>query len=133
MSCAAAAKRTQARFGCIIPIFNVKNVPASIDYYVKVLGFKKDWDWGDPPGFGSVSRDNCHIMLCQGDQGQAGTWIWMSVEDVGELYEKYKASGAKIRKVPKNYPWAHEMSVEDLDNHVLRFGSDPKSDESNNN
>ena len=64
-------------------------------------------------------------MLCQGGQGQAGTWIMIGVEDVGELYEEYKASGAKIREVPTNYPWAYEMRVEDLDNHVLRFRSEP--------
>jgi len=131
MSSADAMKRTKTKFACIIPIFNVKNFPASIDYYVKVIGFKKDWDWGDPPGFGSVSRGHCHIVLCHGDQGQAGNWTWISVEDVEKLYEEYQASGATNREVPTNYPWAYEMKVEDLDNHVLRFGSDPKSDESN--
>ena len=94
MSSSVTAKRTEAKFTCIIPILNVKNVPASIEYYVEVLGFKKDWEWGDPPGFGSVSRDNCYIMLCQGGQGQTGTWIWIGVEDVEEFYEEYKASGA---------------------------------------
>ncbi len=127
MSSAVTTKRTEAKFECIIPSLNAKSVPASIDYYVKVLGFKKDWDWGDPPGFGSVSGDNCSIMLCQGGQGQAEAWIMIGVE---ELYEEYKASGATIREVPTNYPWAYEMRVEDLDNHVLRFGSEPKSDES---
>jgi len=34
------------------------------------------------------------IMPCQGNQAQAGTWIWIGVEDVGELYEEYKVSGA---------------------------------------
>ena len=68
-------------------------------------------------------------MPCQGNQAQAGTWIWIGVEDVGELYEEYKVSGANIREVPTNYPWAYEMRVEGLDNRVLRFGSEPKSDE----
>jgi hypothetical protein len=103
---------------------------ASIDYSVKVLGFKKDWDGGDPPGFGSVSRDTCSNMLCQSGQRQAGTWIMIGVEDDEELYEEYKASGATIREVPTNYPWAYEMRVKDLDNHVLRFGWEPKSNES---
>ena len=98
MPSAVTTKRLVTKFECIIPIFNVKNVPASIDYYVRVLGFKKDWDWGDPPGFGSVSRDNCHIMLCQGDQGQAGTWIWISVEDVEKLYEEYRRVVLRIER-----------------------------------
>ena len=50
------------------------------------------------------------------------------MEDVDQLYEEYKASGAIIRVPPRNYPWAFEMHVEDPDGHVLRFGSEPKSD-----
>ena len=132
MSSATTAKETESQLECIIPILNVKNVPASIDHYVNVLGFKKDWDWGDPPDFGCVSRDNYSIMLCENGQGHPGTWVWTGVEDVDELYEEYKASGATIREAPTNYPWAYEMRVEDLDGHVLRIGSAPKEDGSHN-
>ena len=113
---------------CIIPILRVENLVASIDHYVKVLGFRKDWDWGDPPDFGSVSRDGCTIMLCEGGQGNQGTWLWIGVADVGKVYEEYKASGAAIRMAPTNFPWACEMKVEDLDGHVLRIGSDPEGE-----
>ena len=113
---------------CITPIISVKNLAASIDYYVKKLGFKKDWDWGDPPDFGSVSRGGWSIMMCQGGQGHAGTYIWIGVEDVDECYEEFKLSGAAIRMPPTNYPWACEMMVEDLDGHVLRIGSEPKDE-----
>ncbi len=113
---------------CITPILRVNNLADSIDYYVNKLGFKKDWDWGDPPDFGSVSRNGWCIMMCQGGQGNAGTYIWIGVEDVNECYGEFKRSGAKIRKPPTNYPWACEMMVEDLDGHVLRIGSEPKED-----
>ena len=113
---------------CIIPILRVENLAASIDHYVKVLGFRKDWDWGDPPDFGSVSRDNFSIMLCEGGQGEFGTWLWIGVEDVGKVYEEYKGSGASILMEPTNFPWAREMKVEDLDGHVLRIGSEPEDE-----
>ncbi|MGH9867014.1 MAG: VOC family protein [Candidatus Polarisedimenticolia bacterium] len=57
-----------------------------------------------------------------------GTWVWVGVEDVATLYEEYRASGAKIRLPPGNYPWAYEMHVEDPDGHVLRFGSKRRAD-----
>ena len=110
---------------CIIPILKVKNVDASIKYYTEILGFKKDWGTGDTA---SVSRDNFSIMLCQGEQGHPGTWIWIGVESIDVIYEEYKASGATIRQVSTNYPWACEMRVEDLDGHVLRIGGEPKED-----
>ena len=66
MSNTTTAKGTESKVESIIPILYVKNLAASIAYYVNVLGFKKDWDWGDPPAFGSVSRDDFSIMLSEG-------------------------------------------------------------------
>jgi hypothetical protein len=34
------------QFECVIPILNVKNFAASMEYYVHKLGFAKKWDWG---------------------------------------------------------------------------------------
>jgi len=108
------------------PILSVYNVPATVRYYTDILGFKNA-EWGND-SFTCVLRDRASIYLCQGGQGQSGTWVWVGVEDVSLLYEEYKKSGARIRMTPKNFPWAYEMHVEDLDSHVLRFGSEPIED-----
>ena len=42
------------RFEHVVPILTVRNIPASIDYYVDKLGFQKKWEWGDPPAFACV-------------------------------------------------------------------------------
>ena len=60
-------------FECLIPILNVKNFAASMNYYIDQLGFKKKWDWGDPPTFGCVTRGKIEIFFCEGGQGQPGT------------------------------------------------------------
>ena len=113
------------RFESIQPILRVASIETSLRYYVDILGFAKA-PWGD--GFTYVSRDGCGIYLCEGSQGQPGTWVWVGVDDVERLYEEYFARGAKIRVPPRNYSWALEMHVEDPDGHVLRFGSEPKTD-----
>jgi catechol 2,3-dioxygenase-like lactoylglutathione lyase family enzyme len=112
---------------CIIPILRVESVAASIRFYVDVLGFKVDWGGEHESTFASVSRDHRAIMLCEGDQGQPGTWIWIGVEDIEPLFAEYKTKGAKFREQPTNYPWAYEMKIEDPDGHVLRFGSDSRA------
>ena len=113
-----------SRFEGVSPILNVKDVPASIEHYVSVLGFEKNWDWGEPPTFASVSRDDVCIFLCQGGQGQSGTWMSIFVDDVDALYEEYKARGAKIRQPPTNFSWGmREMNVENLDGHRFRMGT----------
>ncbi len=113
------------RFESAVPILNVKSVPTALDYYVERLGFAKEWDWGNPPTFACVRRDEVRIFLCQGAQGKSGTWISIFVEDVDALFADYQRRGAIIRQTPTNFPWGvREMNVQDLDGHRLRFGSD---------
>jgi uncharacterized glyoxalase superfamily protein PhnB len=106
------------------PILRVADIATSIQYYVGVLGFTNA-EWGNDD-FTSVSRDGAAIYLCRGGQGSVGTWVWIGVDDVEVLYAEYLKSGANIRRAPESFPWAYEMRVEDLDGHVLRFGSEPK-------
>jgi len=108
------------------PIFRVRSVPASVDYYVRVLGFKLNW--GDT-GFACVLRGRFSLFLSQGDQGNPGSWVWIGVSDAEALFEEYRAKGAKVRHPPTNYSWAYEMQVEDPDGNVLRMGSEPKPDQ----
>ena len=118
------AEQDVNRFESMTPILNVKDVAASIDYYVDKLGFEKRWDWGSPPGFACVGRDQVSIFLCREGQGARGTWISIFVQDVDALYEDYQRRGAMIRQKPTNFPWgAREMNVQDPDGHRLRIGS----------
>ena len=112
-------------FEGVVPILNVKNFAASMEYYVNKVGFRKKWDWGNPPTFGCVTRGKVDIFLCEGAQGQRGVWMSIFTEDVDALHEEYKKSGAVIRLAPTNMPWGtREMNVEDLDGHRMRMGSD---------
>ena len=113
-------------FECIVPILRVRSLAASIDYYVNVLGFKVDWHGSKI--IAGLSRDRCQIMLCEGEQGNAGTWVWIGVSDIEPLFQDYINKRVKIRQPPTNYQWAYEMRIEDSDGHVLRFGSEPKTD-----
>src|SRR5215469_1451713 len=110
-------------FGKVTPVLRVSDVQASEEYYVNRLGFKVDFR--APNYFVSVTRGQCCLFLCQGDQGHFGGWVWIDGVDVEKVYEELLASGEKIRHNPTNYPWALEMQVEDLDGNVLRIGSDP--------
>jgi hypothetical protein len=75
-----------------------------------------------------VSRGECTLFLCEGEQGDPGTWAWIGVDDAEALSQEYRGT-SEDPDPPTNYPWTLEMQVEDLDGNVLRLGSDPKEDE----
>jgi uncharacterized glyoxalase superfamily protein PhnB len=110
---------------CIVPILRVHSLKDSLGYYVDVLGFQAEWGGEEGSTMASVGRDGRSLMLCEGAQGQPGTWVWIGVEDIRPLYDRLSRRGARIRQAPERRPWAYEMQVEDLDGHVLRFGSEP--------
>jgi len=106
----------------VTPILRVENLEASRGYYIQMLGFSLDWD---ADGMISVSRDGKSIMLCEGEQGVAGVWLWIGVDDADVFFAEFSARGAQIRNPPQNFSWTYEFEVEDP--HVLRVGSEPKS------
>jgi len=120
-------KSLKNNFGSATPVFRVRDVDASVTYYLSALGFELRWRAG--AGFACVARENCSIFLTNDNQSQPRMWVWIGVQDVRALHTQYLASGAKIRNPPNNFEWALEMQVEDLDGNVLRIGSDPDKEQ----
>lgn len=128
-----AARRCAAGddgLSCAVPIFNVRSLRASQSYYRDVLGFKVDWQHGEPPDFGSVSRGRSVIFMCQGCQGNPGTWVMLFAPDVDRLHGEFVSKKAIIRMPPTDMPWGlREMHVSDPDGNVMRFGSSRDHDD----
>ena len=95
-------------FGSPMPVFRVKNVDASIVYYLEALGFELRWRAGD--GFACVARNECSIFLTNDNQSQPRVWVWIGVQDVRGLHRHYMTSGAKIRNPLNNF----EMGAGDV-------------------
>ncbi len=116
---------TPVAFGRVTPVLRVGDLAASLDYYLRVLGFHLNWRDDDGSSFASISRDDCHLFLAVGDQGHLGGWVWVGVSDADALHAELLARGARVRQPPANYPWgSRELHVEDLDGNVLRLGSE---------
>src|SRR5262245_18398180 len=112
-----------ARIENVTPILRVQDLAASRRYYLGTLGFAVDWD---ADGMIYVSREGQSIMLCEGEQGQPGMWLWIGVEDADAFFTEFRAKGARIRSLPQIFSWAYEFQVEDPDGHDLRIGGEPK-------
>jgi catechol 2,3-dioxygenase-like lactoylglutathione lyase family enzyme len=122
----AARGAGEAELARAIPIFEVRELKASQRYYREALGFKVDWEHGDPPDFGSVSRAETVIFQCQGCGHPAGAWVMIFTPDVDRLHRELAARKARIVMPPRDMPWGlREMNVADPDGNVLRFASRP--------
>jgi catechol 2,3-dioxygenase-like lactoylglutathione lyase family enzyme len=124
----------------ITPILNVSNIVESFEWFER-LGWKKGWDWGDPPTFGGVCSGHCEIFLCQDGQGGRGKGdspitfgedgdqsadkgVWMSiwVDDVDAIHRHCIEQGIEITWPPTDEPWGvREMHVRHPDGHVFRI------------
>ncbi len=104
------------------------------------LGWKKKWDWGDPPSFGAVGSGECEIFLCQDGQGgrgrgdntstfgpsgdetkDKGSWMSIWVENVDGIYTKALEAGIEVVFPLDDMPWGvRECHLRHPDGHVFR-------------
>ena len=123
----------------LVPILNVSNIRESFAWFEK-LGWKKGWDWGDPPAFGGVLSGHSEIFLCEGGQGgrgksaskstfgpggdqtgDKGAWMSIWVDDVDSIHRHCLQQGIEVTWPPTDMPWAvREMHVRHPDGHVFR-------------
>src|SRR5438876_4162327 len=96
MSPLETTKSVPVAFHGVTPVLRVNDLEASLNYYVRVLGFQMDWRDDDGSSFASVSRGHCHLFLSVGDQGNPGSWMWIGVSDVDALHEELLAKGASV-------------------------------------
>src|ERR1041384_4127680 len=83
--------RTMTRqFESLIPILNVSDFQTSTKHYAEKLGFRKVWEWGEPPTIGCVTRDGIEIFFCLAGQCQPGMWMSIFVNDVDGLYDELR-------------------------------------------
>jgi catechol 2,3-dioxygenase-like lactoylglutathione lyase family enzyme/GNAT superfamily N-acetyltransferase len=110
-----------------IAVLAVVDIPASVAFYVNVLGFKQQWLWGNPPTFGCVSLGKAEIFLCQqpqlAHQVEGHMHCFFDEENVDALHEQHRAAGAPIVSPIENKPWGvREYTVRDPSGYHLRFG-----------
>lgn len=111
----------------VTPILNVSDLPASFEWFKK-LGWRKCWDWGEPPTFGAVGSGQVEIFICkdgQGGRGPNGSWMSLWVENVDSVYENCKKEGIEVAKPPADEPWnVREMHVRHPDGHMFRISQE---------
>jgi hypothetical protein len=103
----------------LVPILNVSNIVETFAWFEK-LGWKKGWDWGEPPTFGAVQSGECEIFLCQNGQGARGGAKPQFVGDdgTGGVWMSWFLDS------PTDEPWGvREFHLRHPDGHTFRVGA----------
>ena len=119
----------------IEPFLDCRNIGVSVTFYTEVLDFDlvvaPD---PDPQQFGSryaaVSRDGdiLHLSSHSRENGAFGASIYVRVENVDELCERFMENGINLTvpdggKTPVNQTWGmREIGFRDPDGNKLIFG-----------
>src|SRR5947207_10521288 len=107
----------------IAPIFPVRDLSTSLEYYQK-LGFATR-QYKDGLGYGFATLDNVEIHLGVLPTGKTPTpaSAYLFVEDAEQLAQRWTSAGADVR-APEDTEWGqHEGVVIDPDGNIIRFGS----------
>ena len=110
-----------------VPEIPVSNVDNAAEYYVNVLGFSLDWG-NDAGGIGGISQGDCRMFLTNAPFRAAPVTspviVWLNLtskQEVDELFERWKDTGAKIVEAVEDKPWnLREFRVADPDGNQLR-------------
>ena len=120
-----------ARLARAIPVVFVRDVPAAAAFYRDVLGFSIDFLHGEPPFYGSVSRDGASLhlkfvhepVIAPGqDDRESFIMVFVEVDDVGALFAEYAAAGVSFAQPLQQEPWGgRDFIARDPDGNLLCF------------
>ena len=124
-------EQVQTRDMSAKPVLCVADVDASAAFYRDQLGFRIDFLHGNPPFYGSVSRDGAtlHLKLVHEPVFAAGAaeregliMAFVATPNVRELYTEYLAADAEIvQKLTKQAWGGTDFIVRDPDGNAIAF------------
>jgi len=127
----AGPAAAELRLFAAVPVLFVADVQKSAAFYRDSLGFTVDFLHGDPPFYGSVSRDGAKLHLKWIHEPVFGTgrieaegliMAFVPVENVKALYAECNAAEVPLRQKLTKQAWGgSDFHVADPDGNILAF------------
>ena len=104
----------------------VRDVPASLDFYGRTLGMEAVTTMGEPPTFAIVVAGSASLGLVQAETpAVAGiVAVYVDVTDVAAAWARCQAAGAEVTMELATHPWGmRDFVIRDPDGHQIAIGS----------
>lgn len=117
----------------VVPILLVRDVTATARFFEERMGFTADFLHGDPPFYGSVSRDGVRLHLrfvaepvfaIAAAREESLIAASFEVTDVRALFEEMAGRGAPFAQGLESHDWGGtDFHIRDPDGNVVSFVS----------
>ncbi|QOG21519.1 MULTISPECIES: bleomycin resistance protein [Bradyrhizobium] len=107
-------------------VFVVSDIAASLAYYRDVLGFEVTFEYGQPPSYACLCRDEVglHLLAAAATKrlpGHGGLCVF--VRDVDRIYAEVSGRGARLLNRPEDRDYGmRDFDVVDADGNQITFG-----------
>ena len=116
-------------FTTAVPVIATADVTGTIAYFEKILGFRQQWTWGEPPVYAGVKAGGAMLYISHDPELAAAirerrlapdVFLW--VRDIDSAYDRHRASGAEIVEELSTRPWGlRQYAMKDLNGYNLKI------------
>jgi predicted enzyme related to lactoylglutathione lyase len=103
----------------------VRDVPASIDFYRRVLALEPVTTMGEPPTFAILTAGQASLGLCQVPSPAVAGIVacYVDVVDVEEALRRGRDAGVEVTMELTTHPWSmRDFVIRDPDGHQVAIG-----------
>jgi predicted enzyme related to lactoylglutathione lyase len=108
------------------PILQVTDLEKALNFYSEVLGFSREFVYGEPPYYAGVKMNEVilHLNASKENASRRGCGsVYLFCDEVDGYYEKVREKGAQITSALETWPYGmRDFQMKDLDGNLLCFG-----------
>ena len=115
----------------LIPMLPVRSLPASVDFYCRMLGFeveKRNDDWG----WAMLRFDDCRLMLDQSINAHPGqprdAILYLYPDDIVAYHRQVRNRGLPVPDLSVTFYGLTEFRIDDPDGNRLWIGQDTSAE-----
>ncbi|MDQ6617435.1 MAG: VOC family protein [Actinomycetota bacterium] len=103
----------------------VRDVPASIDFYQRALNLEAVTTMGEPPSFAILAGGQASLGICQAASPAVAGIVacYVDVTDVEDAFRRCQGAGVEVTMELTTHPWPmRDFVIRDPDGHQIAIG-----------